>query len=133
MTKKSLQRLVALHTTTWDTWGPTKDEYLRLCAAAGREILKQLGQGGQVRVNRAGPAVRGDVIVHAERVYVNLVVACPGQTGWPVDQRFMYRACSGLQDYIGGRNLWADARDVLTLAETDGALVQRLREVSRGS
>ena len=131
MTKKALQRLVALHTTTWDTWGPTKDEYLRLCAAAGREILKQLGQGGQVRVNRAGPAVRGDVIVHAERVYVNLVVACPEQTGWLVDQRFMFRSCSGLQDYIGGRNRWADARDVLTLAETDGALVRRLKEASR--
>ncbi|HEU0198538.1 MAG TPA: hypothetical protein VFQ88_15170 [Nevskiaceae bacterium] len=108
-------------------------------AAVARKYLRRLAkelalpQGSYtVRYNPGGTAVSGDVILHAERLYV-----------W-VEQRpfqdrahglVLYRGCRGRKDYSGLVNHYADAevlldtprlaalcREVTRLAEYDAGL-----------
>jgi hypothetical protein len=53
-----------------------------------------------VRSNRGGPAVSGEVTLHGHRVYVQLYESAVGPRGISV----LYRECNGLNDYAGKRN-----------------------------
>lgn len=73
----------------------------------GRQLLKalatQLGlvEGTyEVRSNKAGPAVSGEVTLHGEKLYVQISEYATGSTGL----QMMYRSCSGRKDYRGGHN-----------------------------
>lgn len=69
-----------------------------------------------VRSNRAGMAVSGEVTLHGERIYVQVSHGgiCPG---------IMFRTCDGRRDYCGHRNHFAP------LAELDNVdrLAARIR------
>ncbi len=76
----------------------------------GRRFLKRLAaavglpkDSFEVRVNRGGIAVSGEVTLHSETLYVQLYesVIRPG-----VDM--LYRRCRGRRDYCGEENHFAD-------------------------
>lgn len=65
--------------------------------------LMELPQGTfSVRSCKGGPGVMGEVILHADNLYV-----CLTTTSFDEDtKRFYYRTCKGQKDYTGGRNTW---------------------------
>lgn len=74
----------------------------------GRKFLQamadywDLGKGSyEIRSCKGGPAVLGEVILHADSIYVQV---CE-YLGSPM---VMYRHCKGQKDYTGGHNNWQD-------------------------
>lgn len=66
-----------------------------------------------IRSNKAGIAVCGEVTLHAEGIYIQLSQGLMGD-------KFMYRSCKGRKDYTGGTNCWMSFS---TLTENfDGAI-----------
>lgn len=73
----------------------------------GRQLLNalavQLGlvEGTyEIRSNKAGSAVSGEVTLHGEKLYVQISEHATGPSGL----QMMYRSCAGRKDYCGGRN-----------------------------
>jgi len=90
-----------------------KEEWLK----TGRRILKQLAKelnlpkdSYEVRINRAGVAVSGDIVLHGEWVYVVLSQSSASRT-----LGFCWRFCKGRKDYTGDRNQWASWQELLNL------------------
>lgn len=85
---------------------------------SGKAILKKLAKelelpdsSYDIRVNPAGPAVSGDIILHGEWLYVHLSqYACDCSN-------FMWRTCKGRKDYTGGANRWEQWEKLLDLPE----------------
>lgn len=61
-----------------------------------------------IRSNKAGPAVSGEITLHAEEVWVCLSLGPFGP-----DREILYRKVQGRDDHIGGRNHWVSVRDLL--------------------
>lgn len=81
-----------------------KEDWLK----TGRKILKELAKelnlpegSYDVSINRAGPAVSGDVILHSEKLYVDFSQTCLGPSFG-----FLWRKCNGRKDNSGGPNQW---------------------------
>lgn len=95
-----------------------KEEWLKAGRSIAKKLAKELGLAKgefEVRVNRAGVAVSGDVHLHGSWIYVSLEQGCCSR-----DFGFMYRSCKGMKDYTGGCNRWAkwdELLDLKTLAE----------------
>lgn len=90
----------------------SKEDWLK----AGRSVLKQLVKAlglpdgsYEIRINRAGPAVSGDIILHGQWLYVNLSQTAMSNTG------FYWRLCNGRKDYTGGVNQWESWNSLLDL------------------
>jgi hypothetical protein len=69
-----------------------------------REVAKRMGllhAQYDVRWNAGGIAVSGDIILHTDTLYVNLMQSAIGS-----DMGFMFRACNGRKDYTGMTNHW---------------------------
>jgi len=74
-----------------------------------REVLKKLArdylmlpvQEYSIRSNMGGPAVSGEVTLHANTLYLQI-----GQSMSP-GACILYRRCNGMKDYSGGRNHFA--------------------------
>ena len=88
-----------------------KEEWLR----GGKLILKKLAKilelpkdSYEIRINKGGGAVSGDVILHGENVYINLSQFCNKTL-------FMWRYCKGMKDYSGGVNRWESWNSLLNL------------------
>lgn len=89
---------------------------LRMLAA-----LLELPVGSfDIRSNKGGIAVSGEVTLHAERVYVQVSQSCLGG-GMGV----LVRSCEGRHDYMGGRNHWLPLSQLNDLE----ALALRVRAV----
>lgn len=89
----------------------------------GKRFLKALAKriGAtefEVRSNKAGPAVSGEVILHTPHVYVQL--------GSRIVEPVMYRSCRGMKDYTGGQNQWSPME-----AFFDEAIIERLAQFER--
>jgi hypothetical protein len=54
-----------------------------------------------IRSNKGGIAVSGEVTLHGERVYVQIAQSCIGR-----GMGILIRKCNGRKDYIGARNHW---------------------------
>lgn len=68
----------------------------------------QLADGGyEVRVCAGGPAVSGEVILHADELYVQVSIGGYGRG------EILYRRCRGRSDYVGERNHWAHMAELL--------------------
>ena len=77
-----------------------------------------------LRSNRAGVAVSGEVTLHADHLYVQVSQSCMGaEAGIP------FRSCSGRRDYIGGVNNFAS----LDLLHEPHTLARRIRMAGIGS
>ena len=99
--KKNLaQLLAAARRGANGAVGQNKDEFHRAGKSVLRAVLKDLGVDGDIRSCSGGPAVLGEVILHADDVYVCLCASAFG----PRVPEFYYRSCKGRKDYTGGPN-----------------------------
>lgn len=83
----------------WNTC--QKDKFHSMGRARLRAIAKEMDLAPgtfDVRSNKAGPAVTGEVTLHAERFYLQIGGSC-GRT-------VLLRRCKGRRDYCGGRNFF---------------------------
>lgn len=77
-----------------------KEDWLRKGKAVLRRLAKDLDlpKGTyEIRVCKGGIAVAGDVILHHDRLYVNLSSFFQSDAGYA-------RTCKGRKDYTGGQN-----------------------------
>jgi len=95
-----------------------KEEFLRTGKQMAIRMAAALGLNEdqyEVRVNKGGPAVSGEVTLHTDTHYVQFA-----QFFGSTDKGFLVRACKGRKDYTGGRNhyvKWGELRDVGRVAE----------------
>jgi hypothetical protein len=95
---------------------PAKREFLRLGKQMAIRLASALGLNEdqyEVRVNKGGIAVSGEVTLHTDTHYVQF-----GQ--FPGAEGFLARACNGRKDYTGGRNYyiqWGNLRNLEGVAE----------------
>jgi hypothetical protein len=102
-----------------------KAAFLRDATIIGRALAAALGLARgeyQVRVNRGGVAVSGEVVLHTTSLYVMFYKAA-GDAG----RRFLWRTCVGTADYVGGPNQWADWK-VLTDLKKFAAVLRTAAE-----
>jgi hypothetical protein len=73
----------------------------------GRSFLKGLAHDlgipeseFNIRSNKAGIAVSGEVTLHSDKIYVQIHESSVGERGLSV----LYRNCAGKKDYVGGMN-----------------------------
>ncbi|MDX3911148.1 MAG: hypothetical protein QHC67_15215 [Sphingobium sp.] len=101
----------------------------RLFHTEGRAAMRRLADALElaegsfdIRSNKAGPAVSGEVTLHGEDLWVQLSLGPYGP-----DRELCYRSVQGRSDHIGGRNHWAPVRDLLAPERFAARLVRDLR------
>jgi hypothetical protein len=72
-----------------------------------------------LRSNRAGIAVSGEITLHGECLYVQASQPCMGN-----DSGVLFRTCQGRKDYTGGPNNFGS----LDLLNSPDELARRIRE-----
>jgi hypothetical protein len=78
----------------------------------------------EIRSNKAGIAVSGEITLHADDIYIQFSQSCMGP-----DFGFMWRTCKGRKDYTGGPNQWMKWPTLLVL----DIAVQEFQRVRLGS
>jgi hypothetical protein len=73
-----------------------------------------------VRSNKAGIAISGEITLHHERVYIQVSQSCMG-----FDAGILIRTCKGRKDYTGGQNHFAS----LSLLNDLPKLAERVRRI----
>jgi predicted transcriptional regulator len=111
-----------------------KDQYHKL----GQKVLKQLARDlnlaegtFDIRSNKAGIAVGGDITLHADHIYINICatsVTSSTVNGFSQHCRVMYRGCDSRTDYRGHRNLWAHIEEL-----TDSRTLEAMRAIAHPS
>jgi hypothetical protein len=102
-------------------------------AAAGRQLRRLAAELGfekgsfDLRSNKAGPAVSGEITLHHEDLYVQVSQSSSGPERW-----VMIRTCEGRKDYSGGRNHfasidWLDDDGLHLLASFGGQVLEQKR------
>jgi len=88
----------------------TKDDFHRKLKTVLKGIARDLGLSDfEVRSNKGGPAVLGEVTLHASNLYLMVGGSCCEADNPDV----MYRSCQGRKDYTGGRNQWMTFREFM--------------------
>jgi hypothetical protein len=102
------------------------DEAKRLFHTQVRRQLKKLADalgfpadGFDLRSNKAGIAVSGEITLHADHLYVQA-----SQPAFGADTGILFRTCQGRKDYVGGPNNFAS----LDLLHRPEELARRIRE-----
>ena len=106
--------------------GEQKKAFHRQARIALRALAKELHlseSAYDLRSNRAGVAVSGEVILHGESIYIQV---CQPATG--ADSGILIRTCEGRRDYEGGRNHLAP----LSLLDRPAELAGYVRAVMSG-
>lgn len=87
----------------------------RLFHSEGRAALRRLAEAlgleegsFDIRSNKAGPAVSGEITLHGETLWVQLSIGPFGP-----DREVCFRKVQGRQDHIGERNHWASVRELV--------------------
>lgn len=108
MKNKTVTELVNLVTTEQLAYNHEgKEKFHKLAKKVAKEIAHRLNLPSgsyEIRSNKAGIAVCGEVTLHGEHIYIQL------SQGWNLP-RFMYRYCANQKDYTGGVNQWMDWQD----------------------
>ena len=88
-----------------------KERFLRTC----RKFMKALADALQLkpdeydlRVNKGGIAVSGEVTLHTDKIYIQA-----SQSSMGPNFGILIRTCNGRKDYSGGHNNFAPIRDLL--------------------
>ena len=112
MKKSDLKRFVVCAHLSVSYNEEAKEEFLRLGKMVARALAKELKlERGtyDVRVNRGGIAVSGEVTLHSDHFYVHLGQSCV------MRDQFYWRLCRGRKDYTGLWNRHAKWTDLLDL------------------
>ena len=94
--------------------------------AALRALAKELRLASDsftIRTCEGGVAVSGEVILHGERLYIQI-----SQPATAADSGVLIRSCNGRRDYEGGRNHFSP----LSLLDEPAALAGYVRAVVSG-
>ncbi|MBB5712811.1 hypothetical protein [Sphingomonas xinjiangensis] len=92
---------------------------------AMRRLAKVMGLASgtyDVRSNKGGIAVSGEITLHAEQFYVRLSLGLCG-----MDKEVLFRTCRGRADFTGGRNHFAGVNDLLDPDRFASSLVHELQ------
>jgi hypothetical protein len=103
--------------------GDRKERFHRSARRQLRQLAVALGLSADqfdLRSNRAGVAVSGEITLHSETLYVQASQPFGG-----FDSGILIRTCAGRKDYVGGRNNFAS----LDLLHCPQELAQRIRQV----
>ncbi len=83
--------------------------------ADGRRAMRRLADAlglargdYDIRSNKGGIAVSGEVTLHGDEIYVQLGLGCMG-----ADREILFRRVRGRQDFTGDRNRWASIQELL--------------------
>ena len=101
-----------------------KTEFILLAKGRLRKLVKALGLGAEqyeIRANRGGDAVSGEVTLHADHIYVQISVPCCDLPA------VMFRPCKGRKDYTGGRNHFCHVDDLL-----GPEIIDLIRQLNKG-
>ena len=112
--RKFLSQIVARNQVDGYTDGEDKRYFHLVGSRVLRAIATAIGLGKdecEVRSNKGGIAVSGEVTLHADNLYIQFSVNGTG--------KFMYRHCESQKDYTGGTNQWFSFEK---LATNDGAV-----------
>lgn len=98
-----------------------KEQFHTVARTRLRQLAKALGlpKGGyDIRSNKGGPAVSGEVTLHGEEIYIQASQSVMGnQNG------ILIRTCEGRTDYTGGPNHFAP----LSMLDDTEALARKVR------
>lgn len=97
-------------------------------AAFLRDVAKAVGMPNgtyDVRSNKAGPAVSGEVTLHGETLYVQLSESCVGGPGIGI----LFRSCRGTRDFTGGQNNWTTLRKLAEYPHERERFVEELKRL----
>jgi len=72
------------------------------------EALGLVADAYDIRSNKGGPAVSGEITLHGEEVWVQLSLGCFGP-----GKEVIFRRVAGMRDYCGDRNHWASVNELL--------------------
>jgi hypothetical protein len=100
-----------------------KRKFHRLGKAVLKLVAKELGLTEglyEIRSNKGGTAVSGEVILHHNRFYIQFY-----QTAF-LGNCFLYRECDGQDDYCGKTNFFYKYEDLRDL----GGFVQKIRKLT---
>lgn len=100
-----------------------KEAFHRAARRALRRLASELGfakNSFDLRCNRGGIAVSGEITLHHEHVYVQVSQPATG-----ADSGILIRTCEGRRDYTGGPNHFAP----LSLLEEVRALARTVKSV----
>lgn len=104
--RSHVNKLVSLVLSTSLSYNEdAKAEFHRLGRLVCKEIAKalELPTGTfDIRSNKGGIAVSGEVMLHSDSLYLQLSEGVDFGDG----RKFMFRYCNGRKDYSGGANRW---------------------------
>lgn len=92
-----------------------KGEFLRTSRQMAVRLASAMGLNEdqyEVRVNKGGIAVSGEVTLHTDNHYIRL-----SQSPGILEKGFLVRTCKGRKDYVGGRNFWVAWEDLRDLGK----------------
>lgn len=78
----------------------------------------------QIRSNKAGPAVSGEVTLHANHLYVQLSETCMRR-----GVSILYRSCASQVDYAGGTNHFANIEYMIDNPPAQARFINACRRV----
>ena len=117
--EKSLKEFIA-HANNGSVTGANKDRWHRLGQGLARTLAQKMGlEDFSIRSCKGGPAVTGEIVLHADWIYIQFGISCFGG-----DTQFMYRTCKGLKDYTGGMNRWMAFDKLLDLDKVAAKLME---------
>lgn len=86
-----------------------KDKFHRAAKKALKKIAEDIGLNKEeydLRSNKGGIAVSGEVTLHGDKIYIQISKECMPNT------EIMYRACYGRKDYCGKTNNFMSVSDL---------------------
>jgi hypothetical protein len=114
--KFTINRYINIATTPVSYNEVAKKEFLRMSKQLAIRLANGLGLNEDqydIRVNKGGIAVSGEVTLHTDNHYIQFAQ----MTGI---EGFLVRTCKGKKDYLGGRNHfvpWEDLRNINKVCE----------------
>lgn len=102
---------------------PKKTVFHREAKKALKDLAKKLGLDSSeydLRSNKGGIAVTGEITLHTDKLYVQISGDVFGG-----GLKILYRTCKGRKDYSGGQNNFADVSKL-----EDGSLLNKLASMA---
>lgn len=116
--KFSVGKFINIATTPVAYNEAAKREFLRTGRQMAMMLAAKLGLNEdqyEIRVNKGGIAVSGEVTLHTDTHYIQFC-----QSSGVLEKGFLVRACNGRKDYTGSRNYfvnWEDLRNLDKVCE----------------
>lgn len=118
MTTFNIDRYISTATNCVAYNEKAKGDFLRMSRKLALILAQKLGLNEDqydIRVNKGGVAVSGEVTLHTDTHYIQF-----SQAPFGLCDGFLVRSCKNRKDYTGGRNhyvKWESLRDLGRVAE----------------